>query len=364
MRTKKFVALIILAAFMMTMTACSGNAEEEQDGTGLTAVEEDAAEGGSIDVETDGNADAEADDLGIAEEESEASAGDATVLYTGESFSKSAFAAGGTVLYLCGMRDGEYFFGCMEQEGDTFEEFSLDVGDGMRVNSMYVDEENRCHMLWFDTETVTVNGQEFASVSFEKSCIMVIDSSGTLLEQIDTTDFFSSEQTIPYSFAVDHKGNYWFEEGTYLVSLSPDGTLNQKIECPGTVETVGVGASGMVYAVYQAEGSRYLGCIFNDGDFAFECSLPDTGSAFSQIAPGADGVDVLFYHLSEGVYGYDRNTMKHLVSADELPVTGENVNGYGILSDGRLCLMGAEEDGVRAFYYLKTHCADFVTFMR
>ncbi|MCD8130187.1 MAG: hypothetical protein LUE16_02730 [Lachnospiraceae bacterium] len=318
--------------------------EEEQGSTAEVVIED-----GSADSES-----ADSPDGDSADEGGESSGEDAAIVYAGEAFTKSVFAAGGNSLYVCGIRDGEYFFGYMEQEGDRFEEFSLDMDENMRAFNMYVDEENQCHILWFSTESVTVNGQELESIDYEKSCITVIDGAGNILKNIDTTEFFREEQMRPNSFVADRKGNYWFEDGAQLVSLSPEGELNEKVDCPGTVENVGIGAGGLIYAIYHEEGSRYLGNILDDGAFYREDQLPDVNSNYSYMAPGTKGVDLLIYHQSEGVYGYDRNTRKQVVKAEVLPITGEDVSGYGFLADGRLCLMSSGTDGTIMFYYIHT----------
>ncbi|MCD8325416.1 MAG: hypothetical protein LUC90_01680 [Lachnospiraceae bacterium] len=358
----RLIAIVLTIAFTGTMFACSTGSGEEQSSSAVSNLDENNSASENSDSEEKGTEKAAVDG---EDESGSASGSDVSVVYAGENFTKSILAVGGSSLYVCGIRNDEYFFGYMEQEEDCFEEFTLNVSEGMRAYNMYVDSDDQCHILWFATEMVSLNGQELESVSFEESCITIIDSSGSILKCIDTTEFFQEEQAIPVSFAVDRKGNYWFGEGTRLVSISSEGSLNEKVECTDTVETVGVGASGLVYAVVrQEDGTRYLGNIFDDGTFQEEPSLPDAGSSYSCIAPGADEVDVMVYHLTAGVVAYDRNTTKRMIIEEELPVTGESVIGYGFLADGRLCLMSYDADGNMVFYYMDTHCDSFVTFMR
>ncbi len=342
MKSRKFSVILFVLFTMVLATACSENTESSQIVEPVILEDESDA---SVSEESD------AVESGTAAVDYTTSAEEMTVAYTGESFEKSVFAVGGTYLYVCGLRDDTWFFGSMTQGEDQFQEFKLDVGDDMRAFNMFVDSQGRCHILWMSTEKIILQLGTFDQITYEKSCVTIINSEGEISETIDTTEFFAAEQMRPYYFIADSEGNYYCEEGTQIKVLSGEGSFIQTIECGGTVETLGIGASDTVYCIYLLDGKRYLGSVGSDSTIVQECELTESGSSYVCIAAGAEG-NTLIYHQTNGVYSYDGSTLKEVISSEDLPISGESVEGFGFLADGRLCLMGTESN--RVFYYVPT----------
>ena len=176
---------------------------------------------------------------GVAQEEempasavSEVSDRETAVSYTGEPFIKSVFAVGGEMLWLYGIKDdGNFFLGYMGKEEDVFQETDVSPGADMRAFNMVVDRQGRCHILWISVQKETIDGREFDRITFDRSCITIIDSSGKTEKEIQVSDIFSEEQGQPYCFVVDEAGNYYFENGMQLIQILPDGTQGGTFPC-------------------------------------------------------------------------------------------------------------------------------------
>lgn len=278
----------------------------------------------------------------------------AVVPYVGEAFVKSVFAVGDDMLYLCGIKsDGAYFLGCMEEEQDVFQEFEIPVEDGMRVINMTVDRQGNCHILWTSVEQVTLNGQVFDSISYEKSLITVVNPDGELEQEIDVTDVFASGYTRTYCVAVDEAGNYYLENGNTLVEIRADGTLGNVVSCDGEIEGVGIGKSGTVYCVYYTgDGEITLAKLEESSVVSCGITLPYADALYSGVYSGADA-ELLLYSKSGGIYAYDGNALEERVPSTEMPVEEQNIAGYGAMADGRICIL-EEKNGEQTFYYIPT----------
>lgn len=197
-----------------------------------------------------------------------------TVSYAGEAFIKSLFAAGGEMLWLYGVKDdGNFFLGYMGQEGDVFQETEVSPGADMRAFNMVVDRQGRCHILWMGVQKETVEGREFDRLTFDRSCITIVDSSGKMEKEIQVSDVFSEEQGRPFCFVVDEAGNYYFEDGMQLVQILPDGTQGGTFSCAGPICGIGIGKSGSIYCSSEREGGATVWKNWRRENFA--CAAPN-----------------------------------------------------------------------------------------
>ncbi|HKM35430.1 MAG TPA: hypothetical protein VJY54_11890 [Lachnospiraceae bacterium] len=276
-----------------------------------------------------------------------------TVSYKGEDFRKSVFAVGGDKIYICGIKsDGQYFLGCMNKEEDLFYEFSIEIPENMRAFNMTVDNQNRCHILWMSIEKITLDNQCFDRITYEQSYITIMNAKGETETQIDVTPIFMKEQRRPFCFIIDREGNYYFENGKEIVKLLSDGSMVSNIVCPGQIDGIGIGRTGVVYCTYENEDRKdMLGKLDQDVFVSCEVSLPDNNAIYANISPGTDS-EALLYNKDGGVYVYDdvSNVIELRISQGDLPIYGEEVVGYGFLEDGRLCLL--TQNGETVFYYI------------
>ncbi len=274
------------------------------------------------------------------------------VPYSGEDFVKSIFAVGDTMLYVYGIKpDGEYFLGCMQREEDVFREFTVEMDENMRAFNMAVDRQGRCHILWMSVEKYEAGDRSADRITGEKSCITIIDNTGKPEKEIDVTDMFSSGYKRPFCFVADREGNYYFENGKELVQIMNDGTLGTVVQCDGWVEGIGIGKSETVYCIYQKEnGERRLGRIEEDMLCTYDLQLPQAEALYAGIYEGTDS-ELLIFNKEGGIFAYDEGYIETRVAGTDLPIKGPEIGGYGILSDGRLCIMEQENENT-VFYYV------------
>ncbi len=275
-----------------------------------------------------------------------------TVYYTGESFEKSIFETGSDMIYVYGMKDdGEYFLGNMKIGDSVFQEFTVEMEEDMRAFNMVVDENGNCHILWMSIEEVVFNDQRLHAITNKKSLITIVDREGTSLKEIDVTEVFSTTYERPFSFIVDREGNYYFESMQSIVQILNNGSLGNVITCEGTIEGIGIGKSGSLYATYRLDsGETWLGKIEDATSCMSKVQMPQAIAIYKGIYPGIQS-ELLFMNKSNGIYIYEDDRIEQSVSVVELPVSNEEILGYGLLSDGRFCLLHQSE-AESVFYYI------------
>ncbi len=276
-----------------------------------------------------------------------------TVSYAGEPFKKSLFAVGGERLWLYGVKEeGDFFLGYMGKEEDVFREVDVRPGVDMRAFNMAVDGQGRCHILWMSVQKVTRDGHEFDQITFERSCITIVGGDGKEEKEIDVSGIFSEEQPRPYCFAVDEAGNYYFEKGTQLIQILPDGTQGGTIQCSGWIEGIGTGKSGSVYCTSGQEGGTVILEKLEEGELRL-CSdqLPEAKAIYAGIYGGTD-TELLLLNKDSGVFAVrdSDGSVETRIAGAQMPVAGEKIGGYGILADGRVCILSQMEGGTVLYY--------------
>ena len=337
---KKLFCIVIMVAFL---TGCADSVQREES---ITANNTDEME----------NVSSESEETAVKSvpctEAVEVSDKNAIINYSGENFIKSAFAAGGNMLYICGMKeDDSYFSGYMQAEEDVIHEFDPGMDEDMRAFNMAVDCNGRCHILWMSVEKAELNGQLLDRINYGKSCITVVNSGGELEKEVDVSGIFSSRQTRPFCFAVDREGNYYIENEKEIIQILPDGAQGRTVACDGRIEGIGVGKSGAVYCIYEEEGGgKKLADLNQDGLSICDAKLPEANASYAGIYAGTDS-EILLFNKDSGIFAYDGNEIEARVSGGEMPVTNDRIAGYGILSDGRACIL-SQENGTTVFYYV------------
>lgn len=343
---KKAMICSFLIFVMIFLPACTTNFMKNLN-TNESIVENEVESADKITSESE-RTDEETATLTAVEVSNES----AIVYYTGENFVKSVFAVGSNMLYVCGIKtDGDYFLGCMQKEEDVFREFTIEMDECMRAFNMVVDGQGRCHILWMSVEEYKAGDQSVDRITYDKSCITIVDNKGKLEREIDVTDLFSSEYKRPFCLAVDGEGNYYFENGKEIVQIMNDGSPGTVVICDGWIEGVGIGKSGAVYCTYQLEnGERRIGQLEEDIFCPYELQLPQSEAAYAGIYAGTDS-ELLIFNKERGVFACDKSHIEARIPETELPVKGPEIVGYGILSDGRICIMQQENEST-VFYYI------------
>ncbi len=340
--------IIVFSMVLVMLIFLFGCAEHSPEGQNINENKVENDNGGAEEISAEGEKN---DKEEIPSTDVEVSDKSAVVPYSGEEFEKSVFAVGDTMLYVCGIKpDGAYFLGCMQREEDTFQEFTIEMEEGMRAFNMSVDRQGRCHILWMSVEKFEAEGQSVDRITYEKSSITIVDNTGKLEKEIDVTDLFSDGYKRPFCFVADRDGNYYFEHDKELVQIRNDGTPGNVILCDGWIEGIGIGKSGTVYCTYQQEnGERRLGRIEEGLLCTIELELPQSKASYAGVYPGTDS-ELFIFNKESGVFVFDGGDLETRVAETELPIKGPEIAGYGILLDGRLCIM-EQKDGT-VFYYV------------
>lgn len=345
---RRVASLLLIIVYASMLAACADS--NKSGGLGSPSIQE-------LEEDTKDTDSYELSDY-IKEEESdfsdELSNKEVTVTYEGEKFVKSVFCVGEKYLYICGINaQGKYFLGSMEKEATLFDVFPIEIDEDVRAYKMTTDEQDRCHVLWLGSQKVLINNETMDLINFEKSYITIMNKDGEIQNTIDVSDVFVKEQAAPFCFIVDKSGNYYFENNTKIIKLSPDGSVEESIWVDNAVEGIGCSKSGDVYCTYSnTEGNALLGRIEGNELVSCDVTLPSVQAIYGNIESGVNS-DILMYNKAGGIYAYnaDKNVFELRVDACDLPVSGEEVNGYGFLGDGRLCLLG-QNDKETKFYYI------------
>ncbi len=338
---KKTAYMFVIFAMMIFFAGCGEN----------TAEKSNTLQSHAESVQTETSADEKTEEV-MEVTDTEISDKNVTTNYAGESFTKSIFATGGNMLYVCGIKeDGNYFLGYMEKEDERFEEFVVEMDEGMRPFNMFVDKYGQCHILWMSVEEIELDGQSFDRITYEKSFITVVDSEGQCVKEINVSDLFSSERKRPFCFAADLEGNYYIENEKEMVQILNDGTKGKATICEGWIEGIGIGKSGSIYCTYQNDnGDRKLAKLEKDSFRTSDIQLPSSTAIYAGVFSGTD-TEVLIINKESGVFACNENDIENRISGTDLPVSGTEIAGYGILADGRACIM-EQQNGETIFYYI------------
>lgn len=358
MKSMLMKKLFLAFAAMALLAGCAAPEprEESMPSAGTAGMEPEASDESAEERE---NQERENQEGEIREEEMSAAAAtevsglEMVIPYTGEPFQKSLFAVGGEMLWLYGVKEGgSYFLGYMGKEEDVFRETDVKPGEDMRAFNMAVDSQGRCHILWMSVQKETRDGHEFDRITYDRSCITIVDGNGKTEKEIEVSGIFSEEQPRPYCLAVDGAGNYYFEKGTQLIRILPDGTQGGSFPCSSWIYGVGTGKSGSVYCSSEKEDGTAILEKLEGGELRpYGAELPGANAIYAGIYAGTD-TELLLINKDSGVFAVrDDGSIETRVSPAELPVTGEAMGGYGILADGRACLLGQKEEGM-VFYYI------------
>lgn len=349
---EKLWMVLVMLSFL---SGCAVSSPEEESTTVVNLENGEKVSGEDSRLETSGEEKEETPDGKTASTaEVNVSDREATIFYKGEPFRKSLFAVGGEQLWLCGVKEeGDYFLGYMEKEEDVLQEVDVKPGTDMRALNMVVDRQGRCHILWMSVEKVTINGQNLDRNTFERSCITIVDSDGKEEKEIDVSSIFSEEQPRPYCFVVDEAGNYYFEKGTQLIQILPDGAQGETIQCSGWIEGIGIGKSGNVYCTSRQEGGTVILEKQEEGELRlYSDQLPKANAIYAGIYGGTD-TELLLLNKDYGVFAVrdSDGSVETRIAGAQMPVAGEQIGGYGILADGRVCILSQTKENT-VFYYI------------
>lgn len=368
---KKRFMRMLAAVCVLGLCACGGSADQAQ-------IQALRPEQGAMEEVSRGNAGAGDSEAGQPPLTYEASDVAAAVRCSDRVFMKNIFAAGAKHVYICGNREnGDGVIGVMrapdsaeEASGEAGEMQALDIEqpEGMRAFRMAVDRRGNCHILWRSTEKKIVDGREFDAFNYDRAQIMKINSEGAVEKNIDVSEPVAAEQSIFHCFEVDDAGNYYYEKGTDILKLSPEGELLSRVSCERAVESIGIGRSGTLYCVQHKEDRLDYVYRVEEDTVTELAALPEAVALYPCMGAGTD-TELILLRKDGGIYavdfgektgesaGVDEIMSRDGVSVElrvpeaDMPVSGQDISGFDILGDGRVCLYGYE-NGESMVYYV------------
>lgn len=221
----------------------------------------------------------------------------------------------------------------------------------MRVITSVVDQKGYLHTLCIMVEQAEENGQIFSCITKEKTLICVYDVNGEEIETLDVTDIFREISQRPYCMDVDANGNYYFDNESEIIQIDSNGKLAARFSCDGIVDGIGTGRSGTIYCTYYVDGESSLAKLEEGSVITVIENLPKAAASYGEIYPGADA-ELLLLNKDSGIFAYTEGGIEERISSADYPVSGQNINGWGVLGDGRVCILTSADDIV--FYYLPT----------
>lgn len=284
---------------------------------------------------------------------------------------KNVFAVGGSQVWMCGSRtetgdvgnlkDNTYFVGNLEapitqEDSWLMKNVGIDIPEDMRVFRMTVDGMGNAHMLWRSRGEKVLDGQEFPMDIFtdEKYLLMVVKPDGTVLKESDITEFMAKYESLALCFTVDDSGNYYKDQGKKILQFTAEGEILQEISCEGEVVSIAQGKTGTMYCVLNQQDSvERLYRIESDGTMTQLGEVPDRAAMYPDMGAGTD-TELILFRMDGGIHAVEVDgnvaTFTLRVPESDMPVSGQEIGGRGILGDGRVCLFQYKEDGCLLHY--------------
>ncbi len=341
---RKIITILQLITISLVLVACTGNVENSSSDSEVAVTE-------NMETQVSVVPEAEKEEEVISQVEP---GKENIVHYTGEQFAKSVFCAAQDIIYIVGQReDKSFFLGCMEADSNELRVLDVEIPEDMRAFEMCIDENGDVHILLMSVKEIALDNDYVTEMTFEKSYIWVVDREGNVYKEIDVSDIFASECVRPFCFVVDENGNYYIEKRAEILKINEAGTIATRIACDGEVVSMGFGKSGSLYCNYMNEdGKEYLGKLEQDTFAACDIILPEAQASYGYIVQGTDS-ELILYNRENGLYTYDEatNNIELIMGADKMPIFGEDISGYGVLRDVRICLM-TQKNNETIFYYV------------
>lgn len=278
------------------------------------------------------------DDTGLAsqpEQEAALSKERTTATFDVGSFFELNLAVGG---------DGIYGFG-RRQEGEKSILFQVEAEDGavldfeeelepeISVRAACADSSGNLHML------LSKRGNS------EWTEILTLDKSGQTISRIDVSDVKDETGISDLYMTIGTDGSYYISythnEGSSILVVDGKGSRKEHFAISVRLVGLGTGRSGQVYGMVYGQDGQYLAVMTENGGIE-RCpngSFQGMPIIISCLQPGVQ-CELLLGNGTYGAWTYEAGSLEQVVSAEEMPYKGQDVEGFGFLDDGRLCITG------------------------
>lgn len=218
-------------------------------------------------------------------------------------------------------------------EDGVVRDFDVELEPGVSVRAACVDGSGNMHLL------LSEGGYS------EWTEILALDKSGQTISRIavsgeeEETDIFGLCMTI----GVD--GNYYISYmnngGNSILVLDNNGSRKECLTLDVRLVGLGTGRSGRIYGMVYGQDGQYLAMLEENGEME-PCQNGEFQGmpiVIDCLRPGI-GCELLLGNGAYGAWAYGDGSLEQMVTAAEMPYQGQDVEGFGFLNDGRMCITG------------------------
>lgn len=332
---KYFLASVVLLCFM----GC-GRQEAAIPSGGSEGLESESSEGsmqGEIQQENNEQPEErQPDDAGLDRQpEQTISKERTTAAFDVGSFFELNLVVGGDCIYGFGRRQkGEksILFQVGAEDG-IVRDFEGELEPEISARAACADSTGNLHML------LSKRGNS------EWTEILALDKSGQTIGRIDVSDVKEEADISDLCMTIGADGSYYISythnEGGSILVVDSNGSRKECFALDVRLVALGTGRSGQVYGMAYGQDGQYLAMLTENGEIE---PCPNGGFQgmpiiISSLQPGIR----CELRLGNGAYGawtYEAGSLEQVVTAEEMPYKGQDVEGFGFLDDGRLCITG------------------------
>ncbi|MCM1561435.1 MAG: hypothetical protein NC123_18155 [Butyrivibrio sp.] len=259
----------------------------------------------------------------------------ATATFEVGSFWELNLVVGGDSVYGFGRRQkGEksILFQAGAEDG-TVRDFEVELEPEINVCAACTDSLGNLHMLLSERGYL------------EWTEILVLDKSGQTISRIDVSDMKEETDIFNLCMTTGTDGNYYISyshDGKSSIQvMDSNGSRKEYFSLDVQLVGLGTGRSGQVYGMVYSQDGQYLVMLKENGEIE-SCpngEFQDMPIIIDCLRAGVQ-CELLIGNGAYGAWIYEAGSLEQVVSADEMPYKGQDVEGFGFLNDGRLCIMG------------------------
>ncbi len=257
-----------------------------------------------------------------------------TATFDAGSFWELNVVAGGDGIYGFGRRQkGEksILFQVGAEDG-IVRDFKVELEPEISVRAACIDSSGNLHLL------LSERGDS------EWTEILALDKSGQTISRNDVSDVKEETDIFDLCMTIGMDGSYYIsyrhDKGGSILVLDDNGGRKDCFSLSTRLVALGTGRSGQIYGMVYSQGSQYLAMLTESGGIE-----PCPNGEFQDfpiincLQPGVC-CELLLGNGTYGAWIYDAGSLEQVVPADEMPIKGQDVEKFGFLSDGRLCITG------------------------
>lgn len=226
-----------------------------------------------------------------------------------------------TILFQVGAEDG------------IVREFETALEPEISARAACADSSGNLHLLLSD------------GGNWEWTEILALDRSGQIISRTDLSEVKEETEVSNLSMAIGSDGSYYLSYthtgGSSILVVDGKGSRKEAYSLDVGLVGLGTGKSGQVYGMVYDRDGQYLAALTEEGEME-PCpngAFPGMPIVVSCLAPGVQG-ELLLGNGAYGAWTYEAGRLEQVVLTEEMPYQGQDVEAFGFLGDGRLCMTG------------------------